>query len=104
MRAAVRSRIADVWHLVAIFYIVALWLVWAAELRNGYVRLMQFFIVTSAVLLGARMLAVVVLGGLERLRAAPAPDTRLPGLRACIGCPALPHRSVHDRTGEPCKS
>ena len=25
--AAVRSRIADVWHLVAIFYIVALWLV-----------------------------------------------------------------------------
>ena len=89
--AALRSRIADIWHLVAIFYIVALWLVWAAELRNGYARLMQFFIVTSAVLLAARLLAVVVLGWLDQLRAAPDPDSRLPRLheRAAFYFPIL---------------
>ncbi len=69
--AAVRNRMASSWHLVAIFYIVALWLVWAVELRNGYMRLLQFFVVTSVVLLASRLLTTVVLGGLDRLRTEP---------------------------------
>ena len=79
--SALLRRAADVWHLVAIFYIVALWLVWAAELRGGYTRLVQTFLVTSAVLIGSRLLAIVMLGGLDRaLRPSAAAEARHPGL------------------------
>ena len=79
--AALLRRLADVWHLVAIFYIVALWLVWAAELRGGYTRLLQTFLVTSAVLIGSRLIAIVMLGGLDRaLRPSAAAEARHPGL------------------------
>ena len=64
--AALLQRLASVWHLIAVFYVVALWVVWAVELRNGYTRLVGFFLVTSGVLVGSRLLAVVLLGGLER--------------------------------------
>ena len=89
--AVLLNRVAEIWHLVAIFYIVALWLVWAVELRNGYVRLIHFFLVTAGVLVVSRLIAVVLLGGLERARAVP---TRFPGFetRAASYYPVL--RSV----------
>ena len=80
--AAILNRLAEVWHLIAIFYIVALWLVWAAELRNGYVRLVHFCLVTVAVMVAARLAGVVLLGGLDRIRVAPAASARHPGLEA----------------------
>ena len=76
------NRISEIWHLVAIFYIVALWLVWAIELRNGYVRLIRFFIVTAGVMIIARLFAVVVLGGFDRLRVGPGMAARHPGMEA----------------------
>jgi len=80
------NRLADVWHLIAIFYVVALWVIWAVELRNGYTRLIQFFLVTSAVLIGSRLLAIVLLGGLDRaLRPSAAMAARHPGLEARVG-------------------
>ena len=89
--AMMLHRVAGMWHLVAIFAIVALWLVWAVELRNGYVRLVHFFAVTAGVLVVSRLIAVVLLGGLERVRAMP---TRFPGFetRAASYYPVL--RSV----------
>ena len=78
--AATRNRLADIWHLVAIFYIVALWLVWAVELRNGYSRLLNFFAETVAVLVLSRLVAVVLLGGLDRLLLGPRMAERHPGL------------------------
>ena len=89
--ALVLNRAADIWHLVAIFYIVALWLVWAVELRNGYVRLVHFFLVTVAVLIASRVVAVMLLGGLDRARALPHAVARLPGFesRAAAYFPAL---------------
>jgi small-conductance mechanosensitive channel len=68
MWAALLNRFADIWHLVAIFYIVGLWLVWAIELRNGYLRLLDFCLVTFVVMVAARLVSVVVLGGLDRVR------------------------------------
>ena len=87
----VLNRAADIWHLVAIFYIVALWLVWAVELRNGYVRLVHFFLVTTGVVIASRVVAVVLLGGLDRARALPHAAGRLPGFesRAAAYFPAL---------------
>ncbi len=65
--ARMQNGFAARWHLVAIFYIVALWLVAAAEIRDGYSRLLHFFVVTSVVGVLARLATIVVLGGLDRL-------------------------------------
>ena len=61
-----RNRLAAIWHLVAIFYILALWLVWAAEVRHGYLRIWNLFLVTIGVLGAARLLSIMLLGLLER--------------------------------------
>jgi small-conductance mechanosensitive channel len=76
------NRLSEVWHLIAIFYIMALWLVWAVELRNGYLRLINFFLITAGVLVAARVIAVVLLGGFDRLRIGPDTAARHPGLEA----------------------
>ncbi len=79
----IRGRLASVWHLIAIFFVVALWLVWAAQVRNGYARLWHVFLVTVGVLIAARLIAIVLLGGLERaLRVSPDMALRYPGLEA----------------------
>jgi len=81
--AVLRTRLADRWHLLAAFPVVALWVVWAVELRDGYTRLIQFFFITCVVVIGARLLGVVLLGGLERaMRPSAALAARHPGLGA----------------------
>jgi len=81
--AGLRNRLAEVWHYIAIFYVMALWLVWAFEVPNGYARLLHFFVVTAAILLASRLAAIVALGGLDRgLRFRPDVAARFPGLEA----------------------
>lgn len=81
--AAVRNRLAAVWHLIAIFYIVAVWLVWAFQVRDGYGRLLHFFVVTTAIVLAARLVTIVALGALDRgLRVRPDVAARFPELQA----------------------
>jgi small-conductance mechanosensitive channel len=65
-RAAMAARVASLWHVIAIFFIVGLWLVWAAQVRHGYERMWRLFLVTAGILLAIRVLGVVVLGGLDR--------------------------------------
>jgi small-conductance mechanosensitive channel len=77
----VRQRLAAVWHLIAIFYIVGLWLVWAAEVHHGYLRIWHLFLTSCAVLLVARVAAILILGGLDRaFRISAETSTRYPGL------------------------
>ena len=33
--AALRNRLADLWHVAAIFFVMALWVVWAMRVQNG---------------------------------------------------------------------
>ncbi len=76
-----RNRIASVWHLIAIFFIIALWLVWAAQVHNGYAKLWHFFVVTIGVTILARLIAILLLGGLDRaFRISPEMSQRYPGL------------------------
>lgn len=92
VRASLLNRLADVWHLIAVFLLAALWLVWAAELRNGYVRLIHFCLVTFAIMLASRLAGIVLIGGLDRaLRFDPALLARHPGLaeRASLYQPLL---------------
>lgn len=65
--AMLRDRFAEVWHLVAIFSLVAIWLVWAAEVRDGVARLAWFAVSTAAVLVVARLVGILSLGSLEKL-------------------------------------
>jgi small-conductance mechanosensitive channel len=77
----VRNRVASIWHLIAIFYIVGLWLVWAAEIRHGYLRIWHIFLVSVGVVVVVRLVAIVLLGGLDRLfRVSPDMSNRYPGL------------------------
>ena len=84
--AGLRNRFAQIWHIVAIFYIVALWVVWALELPDGYRRLLHFFVVTTAVAFVGRLVAIIALGTADRLlRVAPEAVHRYPGLEDRLG-------------------
>ena len=64
--ALIQNQLASRWHVIAIFYIVALWLVAAAEIQDGYAKLLHFFLVTSGVILASRLVGIVLLGGIDR--------------------------------------
>jgi small-conductance mechanosensitive channel len=59
--------IADVWAGLAVFLILALWFVWALDVRNGYRTLFHLFSVTVLVLVAARVVAIVAFGALGRI-------------------------------------
>jgi small-conductance mechanosensitive channel len=76
-----RNRVASIWHLIAIFYIVGLWLIKAAGVRNGYERIWHIFLVSVGVVVVMRIIAIVLLGGLDRLfRVSPDIRNRFPGV------------------------
>ena len=70
--AALRNGFAATWHWIALFYLVAAWLVWAVELPNGFSRLLDFAVATAVVLLVGRLVLIVVLGTLDRVARTPA--------------------------------
>lgn len=51
-----RSRLAEVWHIIAILYLLALWGVWALEVRDGFERLLHVSLTTVAVVAAAKLL------------------------------------------------
>ena len=79
--ARVRNRVAGLWHLLAIALDLALWAVWALNIRNGYALLLQYFVGTIAVALIARLATIVVLSLIDRgFRISPDILQRFPGL------------------------
>jgi small-conductance mechanosensitive channel len=64
--ASIRNRSAGLWHYLAIAVVMALWLVWALNIRNGYSLLLQYFVGTIVVLLIARVVSMVVLSLIDR--------------------------------------
>ncbi|HEY8612541.1 MAG TPA: hypothetical protein VIL69_14795, partial [Roseomonas sp.] len=79
--AVARHWLARIWHIVAIFLLMALWFVWALQIENGYGLLLRYLGATAAVLVVARLAAVTVLGLLDRAFKIKAETTqRLPFL------------------------
>ncbi|HVJ55695.1 MAG TPA: mechanosensitive ion channel domain-containing protein [Aliidongia sp.] len=62
-----RQRLARVWHIYAVTFVGGAWIVYAAEIRDGYERLIHFMLATILVALVARVVDIVLLGALERL-------------------------------------
>ena len=74
-----RDWLAGAWHYLALIAIVAGWIVWAAGIRNGLGGL-RLLVGTVAILVAARLLAIVVFGMLDRAaRLSPELTRRLPG-------------------------
>ncbi|GAB6853462.1 mechanosensitive ion channel family protein [Asaia astilbis] len=61
-----------VWWIVALFFDMGLWLVWAAEIHHGYAAIWKVFLRSAVALVLARLVSIVLYGVLERLfRTAP---------------------------------
>ena len=80
---ALLGRLADLWHLLAATYLIAVYAVWILEVPNGFAYLMKATALTLVIGLVARLLVV----GAERLVSRAfqiGPDLRLryPGLEA----------------------
>ena len=79
--ARVRNRVAGLWHYFAIALDLALWAVWALNIRNGYSLLLQYFVGTIAVVLIVRLATILVLSLIDRgFRISPDLLQRFPGL------------------------
>ena len=76
-----RDRVAGLWHYLAIALDLALWAVWALNIRNGYSLLLQYFVGSVAVALITRLATIVVLSLIDRgFRISPDILQRFPGL------------------------
>ncbi|QDQ79718.1 mechanosensitive ion channel family protein [Paraburkholderia megapolitana] len=62
----VGNGLADAWAAIAIFLVMALWFVWALDVENGYHALLHVGGITIAILVGARVASIVLLGALAR--------------------------------------
>ncbi|MCK1387707.1 mechanosensitive ion channel domain-containing protein [Bradyrhizobium sp. 21] len=79
--ARLRNRIAGGWHYLAIALDLALWAVWALNIRNGYSLLLQYFVGTITVVLITRVAIMVTLSLIDRgFRIKPEILQRFPGL------------------------
>ncbi len=52
--AMLRNRAASFWHVAAIFYLLALWAVWALAVPDGFTRLLRVVALSGLILFAAR--------------------------------------------------
>ena len=65
--SVIGNAFADSWATIAVFVVMALWFVWALDVRNGYHALLHLGGISIAVLVGARVVSIVIFGALARL-------------------------------------
>jgi small-conductance mechanosensitive channel len=83
MFAVMRNRFADIWHIPAIILDLALWVVWALKVQNGYALLLRYFLASVAVLVIARLASIALMAALDRIfRISPEFLRQFPGLEA----------------------
>lgn len=90
-----RNRLAEVWHLLAILWLLALWVVSSLAVEDGMQRLFTATALSLTVLVLARILDEVLRRGIE-LAANPGPETvrRWPGLALRAATYGGPLRSL----------
>jgi small-conductance mechanosensitive channel len=80
---ALRDRLADIWHLIAILWLFALWGVWALEVRDGFERLLRVSAMTIAILGLAKLADELARRAIAHgFRIGPDMARRYPGLEA----------------------
>ncbi|WP_428390738.1 mechanosensitive ion channel family protein [Lichenicoccus sp.] len=77
----VLTRMAQYWWIAALFFDFALWVIYAAHVRDGYAKIWRLFLVSVAIIFGCRLVAAALLALLTRmLRAGDTVEQRYPGL------------------------
>jgi small-conductance mechanosensitive channel len=77
----VRDRAAEIWHFIAIAWLIAAWGVWALEVQGGFWRLIRVSLFTLLVLGGARLVDIAMRRAIGRaFRITPDLARRYPGL------------------------
>lgn len=80
-----RNGLAASWHWIALFFIIGSWVVWAVEVPNGFAWVLRIFVITTLILIGARLGLIVMLGSIDRaLHIAPEVAERYPGLESRV--------------------
>jgi small-conductance mechanosensitive channel len=83
--AAVRNALASSWHRIVVVYLLALWLVWALDIENGFSRLLRLMMSAVVVAVAARLVSLAVHALMERLlRSLEGLDDRYPGMEQRI--------------------
>lgn len=59
--------LADMWAVLSVFFVLALWFVWALDVRNGYRTLFHLGTVSVVLLVAARVVVIVAFGALGRI-------------------------------------
>jgi small-conductance mechanosensitive channel len=78
-----RDRLAEVWHILAILWLLAAWGVWALQVREGFERLTRVSLLTVVILVVAKLIDVVARRAIQRgFRVGPDLAGRYPGLEA----------------------
>ena len=79
--ASLRNLTAALWHWVAIFYLMALWVVWAIGIPHAFSLVLRFCVVTALVIAFAWACNRLVWRGIERhIRIGDDLAERFPGL------------------------
>jgi small conductance mechanosensitive channel len=77
----VRARLADVWHIFALLYIAAIYLVWAFGIPGGFEFILRASVLTAVVLAAGRLVHAGIARALSRSFAVSADlAQRFPGL------------------------
>ena len=78
-----RDRASDIWHLVAIAWLIAAWGVWALEIQSGFWRLLKVSFSTILILSLAKLADMAMRRVVQRaFRITPELAARYPGLEA----------------------
>lgn len=61
-----RGILAESWTFIAIFFIVATWLLWSVGAEDGFQSMLRFFALSAAVIVGASLVSIFILGAIDR--------------------------------------
>lgn len=76
-------RLADIWHIVAILYLLIGYVIWAFNIEGGFSFLVRATVLTVLVVFAAKLAIMIAKWGLSRLFAiTPELSQRYPGLDA----------------------
>lgn len=76
-----RNRLADVWHILAILYLGAAYVIWALEIQGGFTLVMRGTLQMAVTFAVAGLLLLLVRRGTERLfRVSDDMKARYPGI------------------------
>ncbi len=77
------DRVAEVWHVPAVIYVVAMYLVWALSVEDGFAKLLESTILTVVIVIAGQLFLLGIKRTVRRVfYLKPEVKARYPGLEA----------------------